>query len=162
MNSENRAREWKESQGCVSTTTLILTLIRGAAGNKWKLSHHNLQDGLICRLSATPLHIWEIQHRNHSVQSWARVSASAFPPAQLPRHSQSGQEQQHNQIRAQSLGSSQCCSAASKAAVLGNHHANGENLLAGTEYQNEQFLLLRKVCPFLSAFAEVKMNSPEI
>lgn len=38
----------------------------------------------------------------------------------------------------------------------------GKNPAAGTEWQNEQSLLPGKVCPFLSASAEVKMTSPEI
>lgn len=85
------------------------------------------------------------------------VSPPASPPTQLPRLSVSGQEPR----RSSTTGSEPC---ALKAAALRDHHPNEKekNLLAGTEYQNEQFLLPRKVCPFLSALAEVKITSPEI
>lgn len=133
---------------------------RGAACNKWNFSHHNLQDGThLPTCSNLTMYL-----RNQAQKPQCPDFSSSFNISLSTLHSSPSTAclarshraaAQHGSC-AQSLGSSLCCSATWKADVLRNHHANEKNLVAGTEYQNEQFLFLHKVCPFLSAFAEVK------
>lgn len=166
MNSENTAREQKETQDHVSTNTITDT-----RSGELLVTSDIFTPQFAGRTHqptfSDPMAYLRNQAQKPQCADFTWSVSTSLSPCTAPQAQcvwPAATEQQHNThlVLRQSPGSSLGCSAALKAAVLRHHHTNEKNLVAGTEYQNDQFLFLCKVCPFLSAFSEIKMNSPEV